>query len=131
MVKLLKKYLDIDEKGIDMNLERRNPVSRLVANIPLKGSQEPVRGRKRMAEKSGSSWREIRANIDLLMLFATIALFLLGISAIYSASPNKAFTLSSFAVRQPMWGRISAVIYVMILRIGYEGSWILPDLSLH
>ncbi len=73
-----------------------------------------------MAEKSGSSWREIRANIDLLMLFATIALFLLGISAIYSASPNKAFTLSSFAVRQLMWGGISAVIYVMILRIGYE-----------
>ena len=72
-----------------------------------------------MAEKSGSSWREIRANIDLLMLFATIALFLLGISAIYSASANKAFALSSFAVRQLMWGGASAVIYVIVLRIGY------------
>ena len=72
-----------------------------------------------MAEKSGSSWREIRSNIDLLMLFATIALFFLGISAIYSASANKAFALSSFAVRQLMWGGASAVIYVIVLRIGY------------
>jgi hypothetical protein len=39
-----------------------------------------------MPEKSGSSWMAIRSNIDLLMLFATIALFLFGISAIYSAS---------------------------------------------
>lgn len=47
MVKLLKKYLDIDEKGIDMNLERRNRSVALVANIPLKSSQRPVRGRKK------------------------------------------------------------------------------------
>ena len=49
MVKLLKKYLDIDEKGIDMNLERRNRSVALVANIPLKSSQRPVRGRKKNA----------------------------------------------------------------------------------
>ena len=73
-----------------------------------------------MAEKSGSSWREIRSNIDLLMLFATIALFLLGIAAIYSASPNKAVTLSSFAVRQLVWGGTSAVVYAMVLKIGYQ-----------
>lgn len=73
-----------------------------------------------MPEKRGSSWREIRSNIDLLMLFATIALFLLGIAAIYSASPNKAVTMSSFAVRQLVWGATSAVIYVMVLKIGYE-----------
>lgn len=72
-----------------------------------------------MPEKSGSSWMAIRSNIDLLMLFATIALFFLGISAIYSASANKAFALSSFAVRQLMWGGASAVIYVIVLRIGY------------
>ena len=47
MIKLLKKYLDIDEKGIDMNLERRNRSVALVANIPLKSSQRPVRGRKK------------------------------------------------------------------------------------
>ena len=73
-----------------------------------------------MAEKSGSSWREIRSNIDLLMLFATIALFLFGIAAIYSASPNKAVTLSSFAVRQLVWGGTSAVVYAMVLKIGYQ-----------
>ena len=73
-----------------------------------------------MPEKSGSSWREIRSNIDLLMLFATIALFLFGIAAIYSASPNKAVTMSSFAVRQLVWGGTSAVVYVMVLKIGYQ-----------
>ncbi|MDD4159870.1 MAG: cell division topological specificity factor MinE [Synergistaceae bacterium] len=49
MVKLLKKYLDIDENGIDMNLERRNRSVALVANIPIKSSQRPVRGRKKNA----------------------------------------------------------------------------------
>lgn len=73
-----------------------------------------------MPEKSGSSWREIRSNIDLLMLFATMALFLFGIAAIYSASPNKALTFSSFAVRQLVWGGASAVVYVMVLKIGYQ-----------
>ena len=47
MVKLLKKYLDIDENGINMNLERRNRSVALVADIPLKSSQRPVRGRKK------------------------------------------------------------------------------------
>ena len=73
-----------------------------------------------MAEKSGSSWKDIGANNDLLMLIATIALFLLGIAAIYSASPNKDLTLSSYAVRQLIWGGISMIIYLLVLRIGYE-----------
>jgi len=73
-----------------------------------------------MAEKSGSSWKDIRANIDLLMLIATIALFLLGIAAIYSASTNKDLIISSYAVRQLIWGGISMVIYLLVLRIGYE-----------
>jgi cell division topological specificity factor len=47
MVRLLKKYLEIDEKGINMNLERRNRSVALVADIPLKSSQRPVRGRKK------------------------------------------------------------------------------------
>ncbi|MDD4159869.1 MAG: rod shape-determining protein RodA [Synergistaceae bacterium] len=73
-----------------------------------------------MPEKKGSSWKEIRSNIDLFMLFATAALFLFGIAAIYSASPNKELTLSSFTVRQLVWGGTSAVIYLMILKIGYQ-----------
>ena len=55
-----------------------------------------------MAERSVSSWRDIRSNIDLIMLISSVALFLLGIAAIYSASPTKAVTLSSYAVRQLM-----------------------------
>ena len=73
-----------------------------------------------MSEKIGSSWRDIRSNIDPIMLIAATALFFLGIAAIYSASPNKALTLSSYAVRQLMWGSISAVIYILVLRIGYR-----------
>ena len=73
-----------------------------------------------MAERSVSSWRDIRSNIDLIMLISSVALFLLGIAAIYSASPTKAVTLSSYAVRQLMWGGISAVVYIVILRIGYR-----------
>jgi len=45
-----------------------------------------------MAERSVSSWRDIRSNIDLIMLISSVALFLLGIAAIYSASPTKAVT---------------------------------------
>ena len=47
MVRLLKKYLEIDETGIKMNLERRSRSVALVADMPLKSSQKPVRGRKK------------------------------------------------------------------------------------
>lgn len=73
-----------------------------------------------MAEKSGSSWRDLRSHLDLLMLFATLALFFLGVAAIYSASPNKAVTISSYALRQLVWGGTSAVVYIMVLKIGYQ-----------
>lgn len=47
MVILLKKYLEIDEMGIRMELERRNKSVALVADIPLKSSQRQIRGRKK------------------------------------------------------------------------------------
>ena len=47
MVRLLKKYLEIDETGIKMNLERRSRSVALVADIPLKSSQRELRGRKK------------------------------------------------------------------------------------
>jgi cell division topological specificity factor len=47
MVSLLKKYLEIDEMGIRMELERRNKSVALVADIPLKSSQRQIRGRKK------------------------------------------------------------------------------------
>jgi cell division topological specificity factor len=47
MVSLLKKYLEIDEMGIRMELERRNKSVALVADIPLTSSQRQIRGRKK------------------------------------------------------------------------------------
>ena len=47
MVRLLKKYLEIDETGIKMNLERRSRSVALVADIPLKSSQNQVSRRKK------------------------------------------------------------------------------------
>ncbi len=73
-----------------------------------------------MAEKTGSRWGEIRSNIDVVMLLVTAALFMLGIMAIYSASGHKELTMASYALRQLIWGGISAVFYVMILKIGYR-----------
>lgn len=47
MIRLLKKYLVIDEGSIEMKLERRNRSVALVADIPLKSSGKAVRGRKK------------------------------------------------------------------------------------
>ena len=73
-----------------------------------------------MAEKTGSRWGEIRSNIDLVMLLVTAALFMFGVMAIYSAGGYKEPTMSSYAVRQLLWGGISAAVYVIILKIGYR-----------
>lgn len=47
MIKTLKKYLEIDEKGIEMDLQRQNRSVALVANIPLKTMSRPLRGQKK------------------------------------------------------------------------------------
>lgn len=44
MINVLKKYLEIDEKRIDMQLERQNSSAALVANIPLKNIRRPAGG---------------------------------------------------------------------------------------
>lgn len=67
----------------------------------------------------GSNWSEIRSNLDLVMLFCTLALFGLGISTVYSASPL-IDGVSRFTVRQLIWGGVGALIYAAILRIGYK-----------
>lgn len=46
MVRAIKKYLDIDEDGIEMKLQRRNRSVALIADIPLKNTQRCTRGRK-------------------------------------------------------------------------------------
>ncbi len=46
MIAVIKKYLDIDEKGIEMDLNREDHSVALLASIPLKNLQRPHRGRK-------------------------------------------------------------------------------------
>jgi len=71
-----------------------------------------------MVENSG--WSEIRSNLDWIMLFCTLALFGLGLSTVYSASPVVRGASYYYAVRQLVWGGIGAVFYLAILRIGYK-----------
>lgn len=42
MIKVLKKYLEIDEQKIDMQLEKQSRSVALVANIPLKNIRRPA-----------------------------------------------------------------------------------------
>lgn len=66
-----------------------------------------------------SCWSDIRSNIDWVMVFCALALFGLGCATVYSASPIIK-GVSSFTMRQLVWGGISALAYVAILRIGYK-----------
>lgn len=45
MIGILKKYLEIDETGIEMQLDKQNSSVALVANIPLKNMKRHVRGK--------------------------------------------------------------------------------------
>ena len=50
LIKTIKKYLDIDEEGIELDLNREDRSVALLASIPLKNMQRPVRGRKKTGE---------------------------------------------------------------------------------
>ncbi|MEG1602484.1 MAG: cell division topological specificity factor MinE [Cloacibacillus sp.] len=50
MIKVIKKYLDIDETGIELDLNREDHSVALLASIPLKNLQRPARGHKRTGE---------------------------------------------------------------------------------
>lgn len=52
MILTLKKYLEIDESGIDMQLDRQSRSVALVANIPLKSIRTQTRGRAADGEKN-------------------------------------------------------------------------------
>ena len=43
LINTIKKYLDIDEKGIELDLNREDRSVALLASIPLKNMQRPVR----------------------------------------------------------------------------------------
>ena len=76
-----------------------------------------------MSEKIAAvRWSDIRSYLDIPMLVITLVLFSLGVMAIYSASFSYTadLALSSYVVRQLIWGAISALIYVAVLKIGYK-----------
>ncbi len=50
MINTIKKYLDIDESGIELDINSGDHSVALLASIPLKNMHRPVRGRKRSAE---------------------------------------------------------------------------------
>ena len=49
LINTIKKYLEIDESGIELDLNREDHSVALLASIPLKNMQRPVRGRKKEA----------------------------------------------------------------------------------
>ena len=76
-----------------------------------------------MAEKYSTSWADIRSYMDWGMLLITIVLFCFGLVAIYSASASFArggTPVSDFVIRQVMWGGLSALLYVSVLKTDYR-----------
>lgn len=74
-----------------------------------------------MAGKNSPSFSDIRSYLDLPMLVLTVALFLLGVAAIYSASSSfSGVSVSSYAIKQALWGCVSALVYAVVLKIGYK-----------
>ena len=74
-----------------------------------------------MSEQKFVRWKDIRANLDILSLVVTLILFSLGIVAIHSASSFATGTfVSSFALKQLIWGGVSAFVYILIIKLGYK-----------
>ena len=71
-----------------------------------------------------SRWSDIRSYTDYVMLLITLALFALGVTAVYSASVSmqRGGVVSPYAFRQLLWGAFSALVYVLILKISYRSA---------
>lgn len=53
MIKVIRKYLDIDEESLTVNLENEPDAVALVANIPVKGLKRPVKSSIRACPPKG------------------------------------------------------------------------------
>lgn len=76
-----------------------------------------------MAEKYSTSWADIRCYMDWRLLIFTLILFGFGLVAIYSASASFArgsAPVSDFVVKQTLWGAMSALLYVVVLKTDYR-----------
>lgn len=85
-----------------------------------------------MAEKFSTSWADIRSYSDWSLLLITVILFCFGLTAIHSASASFArggAPVSDFVIKQALWGALSAMLYVAVLKIDYRNiikyAWII------
>ncbi|MDR1884696.1 MAG: rod shape-determining protein RodA [Synergistaceae bacterium] len=82
-----------------------------------------------MTLESGYGWGDIRRGLDRVMLVIILCLFALGLVSIYSAGVGVRVSTATNALKQATWGTMSALVYVAVLRIGYQnlvrmGYWI-------
>jgi rod shape determining protein RodA len=73
-----------------------------------------------MLPEAGYTWGEIRSGFDRIMLFLALMLLALGLLSIYSAGMEVRTPTLVYVLRQSMWAGVSALIYVIILRVGYR-----------
>lgn len=76
-----------------------------------------------MGERLSAGWGEIRSYMDWIMLVVTLVLFCFGLAAIYSASTSFAkggVPVSGFVIKQTLWGALSALLYVVVLKVDYR-----------
>jgi rod shape determining protein RodA len=73
----------------------------------------------KLREEKGNILRLLFVSSDRNLLFATVALFLIGLFSIFSASLGMEKNAGAFVVRQATWGLVSFSAYAVVLRIGY------------
>lgn len=73
----------------------------------------------KLREEKGNILRLLFVSSDRNLLFATVALFFIGLFSIFSASLGMEKNAGAFVVRQAIWGLVSFSAYAVVLRIGY------------
>ena len=73
-----------------------------------------------MLQETGYSWGETGKGLDRIMLALVLILFALGLLSIYSAGAGVRKLTTVYAMKQALWGAVSAVAYVAVLKVGYQ-----------
>ena len=73
-----------------------------------------------MLSETGNSWVETGKGLDRIMLILVLILFALGLLSIYSAGAGVRKLTTVYAMKQALWGALSAVAYAAVLKIGYQ-----------
>ncbi len=77
-----------------------------------------------MSEKFYTSWVDVRAYTDWVLVIVTVVLFCCGLAAIYSASAafSSGDSVSGFVVRQCVWGALGAFAYLAAVKLDYRNA---------